>query len=77
MSDEPYSAERCEALGVGRAVGPAARSAEAVRDAVRTVLTDSSYRARADEFRAEMNSLPGSARIVELLTSLTAEHTRA
>ena len=32
MSDEPYSAERCEALGVGRAVGPAERTPEAIRD---------------------------------------------
>ena len=77
MSDEPYSAERCQALGLGRAVGPAERSAETVRDAVRAVLSDSSYRERAEEFRAEMEALPGAEQIVELLTSLTATHAPA
>jgi MGT family glycosyltransferase len=70
MSDEPYSAERVAALGVGRAVGPEERGPEDIRDAVRTVLSDGSYRARADEFRAEMLALPGPERIVERLTSL-------
>ena len=77
MSDEPYSAERCQALGLGRAVGPAERSAETVRDAVRAVLSDSSYRKRAGEFRAEMEALPGAERIVALLTNLTATHAPA
>jgi UDP:flavonoid glycosyltransferase YjiC (YdhE family) len=73
MSDEPYSAERCAALGVGRSLGPADRSPESVRDAVRSVLDDSSYRARAGELRDEMLALPGPDRIVELLTSLTLD----
>ena len=77
MSDEPYSAERCQALGLGRAVGPAERSAETVRDAVRAVLSDSSYRKRAGEFRAEMEGLPGAEQIVALLTNLTATHATA
>ena len=77
MSDEPYSAERCQALGLGRAVGPAERSAQTVRDAVRAVLSDSSYRKRAGEFRAEMEALPGAEQIVALLTNLTATHAPA
>jgi UDP:flavonoid glycosyltransferase YjiC (YdhE family) len=77
MSDEPYSAERCQALGLGRAVGPAERSAQTVRDAVRAVLSDLSYRKRAGEFRAEMEALPGAERIVALLTNLTATHAPA
>jgi MGT family glycosyltransferase len=77
MSDEPYSAERVAALGVGRAVGPAERTAAAIRDAVRTVLIDQSYRARAGELRDEMLALPGPERIVELLTNLTCERVSA
>jgi UDP:flavonoid glycosyltransferase YjiC (YdhE family) len=77
MSDEPYSAERVAALGVGRAVGPTERAPDEIRDAVRTVLSDRSYRARADEFRAEMLALPGPQRIVELLTRLAPDRVSA
>lgn len=73
MSDEPYSAERCEALGVGRAVGPAERTPEAIRDAVRSVLSDPGYRARAEELGAEMHALPGPERVVELLAGLASD----
>jgi UDP:flavonoid glycosyltransferase YjiC (YdhE family) len=73
MSDEPYSAERCEALGVGHAVAPAERTPVAIRDAVQSVLADVSYRRRAVELEAEMRGLPGEARIVELLTSLALD----
>jgi UDP:flavonoid glycosyltransferase YjiC (YdhE family) len=73
MSDEPYSAERCAALGVGRAVAPDGRTPEAIRDAVRAVLTESSYRACADELRADMHALPGPELVVKLLTSLAHE----
>ena len=72
-ADQPYSAGRCEALGVGRVVGAADLSAGAVRSAVRQVLDDPSYRAAAGMFRAEMAALPGPERIVELLSSLAAE----
>ena len=70
MSDEPYSAERCAALGIGRAVAPEERTPEAIRDAVRSLLNDPSYRARAQELSAEMHALPGADRVVELLTTL-------
>jgi UDP:flavonoid glycosyltransferase YjiC (YdhE family) len=73
MSDEPYSAERCEALGVGRAIDPADRTSDAIREAVRSVLADASYRARAAEFQTEMLALPGPDRIVERLTSLALD----
>jgi UDP:flavonoid glycosyltransferase YjiC (YdhE family) len=77
MSDEPYSAERCAALGLGRAVGPDDRTAGAIREAVRSVLTDASYRGRAAQFRTEMLALPGPDRAVELLTSLTLDPVQA
>jgi UDP:flavonoid glycosyltransferase YjiC (YdhE family) len=76
MSDEPYSAERCAALRLGRAVAPGERTARSVRDAVRAVLRDSSYRARAEEMSAEMQALPGPERVVELLTALALDEVR-
>ena len=77
MSDEPYSAERGAALGIGRAVAPEERTPEAVRDAVRSLLNDPSYRARAQELSAEMQALPGADRVVELLTSLARKRAAA
>jgi UDP:flavonoid glycosyltransferase YjiC (YdhE family) len=58
-ADQRYSAERCAALGVGRWIRPDERGPEAIRDAAREVLAEPSYRARASEFQAEMNALPG------------------
>jgi UDP:flavonoid glycosyltransferase YjiC (YdhE family) len=71
MSDEPYSAERCQTLGVGRSVDPPGRTADAVREAVHAVLGDPSYRDRTCQFRDEMVALPGPEHAVELLTDLT------
>jgi UDP:flavonoid glycosyltransferase YjiC (YdhE family) len=73
MSDEPYSAERCAALGVGLAVAAGDRTPGAIRDAVSSVLTEPSYRNRAAELRREMHDLPGAERIVELVTSLVRD----
>jgi MGT family glycosyltransferase len=70
MSDEPYSAERCAALGVGRTVGPAQRTPQTIRDAVLSVLGDSGYRERARKFAALMHALPGPERLVELIAGL-------
>lgn len=68
--DQPYSAERCDQLGVGRALGPDERTPEAIGDAVRRVLTEPGYRARARAFQAQMSALPGPERMVELLEGL-------
>jgi UDP:flavonoid glycosyltransferase YjiC (YdhE family) len=72
-ADQPYSAERCAALGVARTVGAEARSPDAIRDAVRQVLADPSYRANARAFQDEMKALPGPGEMVELLESLRPE----
>lgn len=71
-ADQPYSAERCAALGVARAAGPGERTPEAIRDAVREVLAEARYRGAARAFSAEMNALPGPERMVELLERLAA-----
>jgi UDP:flavonoid glycosyltransferase YjiC (YdhE family) len=74
-ADQPYSAERCAAIGVARTVGAEARSPDAIRDAVRQVLADPSYSANARAFQDEMNALPGPEEMVELLESLRPEAT--
>jgi UDP:flavonoid glycosyltransferase YjiC (YdhE family) len=69
-ADQPYCAERCAALGVARTVDPGDRTPEAIREAVRAVLDDPSYRATAQSFQAEMQALPGPEHMLELLEAL-------
>jgi UDP:flavonoid glycosyltransferase YjiC (YdhE family) len=66
-ADQPYSAERCAALGLGTTVWSHERTADAIRDAVRDVLTEPRYRDSAHAFQAEMRALPGPEHMVELL----------
>jgi MGT family glycosyltransferase len=66
-ADQPYSAQRCVALGIGRAIGPDNRTADAVHAAVADVLNTPSYRDNAKRFQAEMNSLPGTEQLVALI----------
>jgi UDP:flavonoid glycosyltransferase YjiC (YdhE family) len=56
-------------------VQPDEFSPEAVRRAVREVLTDSAYRDNAARLRDEMAALPGLEHGVALLERLTAEKT--
>jgi MGT family glycosyltransferase len=72
MSDEPYSAERVAALGLGRVVEPPSLTPDSIRAAVRAVLDDPGYRTAAATFRDEMLALPGPDRAVELLCGLAA-----
>lgn len=69
-ADQPYSAERCAALGVGVALGPEERTASDVRRAAQTVLADPAYRRRAQEMQREMAGLPGPDHAVSLLEAL-------
>ena len=66
-ADQPYSAARCVALGIGRAIGPKDRSSRAIRAAVREVLENPTYRNKAGLFRAEMRALPGREALVSAL----------
>jgi UDP:flavonoid glycosyltransferase YjiC (YdhE family) len=68
-ADQPYSAQRCAALGVGTTIGPDDRSPSAIAKALSAVLTDPTYRSNALAFRAEMQALPGPEHTVELLES--------
>ena len=69
-ADQPYSAERCAALGVARAVGAGDRAPGTIRAAVRQVLTEPSYGARARPSRRRWGSSPGPEHMVELLEAL-------
>jgi len=69
-ADQPYSAQRCAALGVGRVIQPDDRTPAVIGDALRAVLGDSSYRSSARDFQAKMQALPGTERTVELLESV-------
>jgi MGT family glycosyltransferase len=69
-ADQPYSAERCAALGVARVVGPDSRTSDAIRGAALSVLEEPGYRASARDFQAEMAALPGPEHVVELLEAL-------
>jgi UDP:flavonoid glycosyltransferase YjiC (YdhE family) len=68
-ADQPYSAERCAALGVGLTVASDDRP-EVMRDAVRQVLAESSYSTAARAFQAEMQALPGLEQTTALLEAL-------
>ncbi|HEU5447710.1 MAG TPA: nucleotide disphospho-sugar-binding domain-containing protein [Acidimicrobiia bacterium] len=69
-ADQPYSAERCAALGVGLALGPEERTASDVRRAARTVLADGGFTRRAREMQRDMSALPGPEHAVALLEAL-------
>ena len=71
--DPGQVAPRDAALGVGRVIAPDNRTPEAIREAVRTVLSDPSYRTNAERLRGEMAALPGPEYAVELLERLAAE----
>ncbi|HKR98526.1 MAG TPA: glycosyltransferase [Candidatus Dormibacteraeota bacterium] len=66
-ADQPYSAERCAALGIGRALGADSRTPETIRSAVVAVLQEPGYRESAQRFQAEMLALPGAAELVGVI----------
>jgi len=72
-ADQPENAARCAALGVGIALGREERTPVHIRDAVRAVLADPSYRTNAGHLRDEMAALPGPEYAVALLERLARE----
>lgn len=59
--DQPYTAERVEALALGRAVSPEERDPAFIRGRIREVLAEPRYRANAQRFSEEMQALRRSA----------------
>lgn len=75
-ADQPDNAERCAALGIGGVVESERFSPEALRDAVRMILSEPSYRRSAERIRDEIHALPGPEHAARLLEQLVAEFGR-
>jgi UDP:flavonoid glycosyltransferase YjiC (YdhE family) len=72
-ADQPLVAQQAARLQVGPVLGPAERTPEAIRAAVRTVLGDPAYRRNAERARDAMAALPGPEHGIALLERLAAE----
>jgi len=71
-ADQPWNADRCVALGVGRALDAVTATPAEIREALVAVLHDPAPRAAAEALRAEVAGLPGPERAAELLEELGA-----
>jgi UDP:flavonoid glycosyltransferase YjiC (YdhE family) len=71
--DQHYTAERVEALGLGRAVRPEERDPATIRARVREVLAEPRYRENAQRFAEEMQALPPMRHAVKLLEQLARD----
>jgi UDP:flavonoid glycosyltransferase YjiC (YdhE family) len=71
-ADQPYNAERCAALRLGRVLPPAEVTPGTVRAAVRAVRADPSYRRNAQRVRAEIDGMAGPEHAVALLERMVA-----
>jgi UDP:flavonoid glycosyltransferase YjiC (YdhE family) len=69
-ADQPWNAARCEELGVALVLDAMRATPDDVREAVSTVLEDSSYRAAAGRVRDEIRGLPGPEHALALLERL-------
>jgi MGT family glycosyltransferase len=74
-ADQPLVAQQMSRLGVGLVLGAVDRTPSAIRDAVRSVLADPTYRDNAQRVRDAMAALPGPAHGVMLLEKLVADAT--
>jgi UDP:flavonoid glycosyltransferase YjiC (YdhE family) len=69
-ADQPMNAERCRQLGVGQVLPPGELTPDKVRDAVRALLKDPSYRHNAQRLQAEAEALPGLDQAVARIARL-------
>ena len=72
-ADQPDNARSCARLGVARVLGRRDRTPGAINAAVRQVLTNRDYRAKAEHIRTSMQVLPGAPHAVRLLERLATE----
>jgi MGT family glycosyltransferase len=72
-ADQFVNAERCAEVGVGLMIGPEQRSPDAIRAAVREVLTHHAYREQARQVQQAIRALPTPEDIVPVLERLAAE----
>jgi glycosyltransferase, MGT family len=71
--DQRYTAERVEALGLGRAVAPHERDPSTIRSRIREVMAEPRYGDNARVFAAEMQALPPIGHAVALLEQLARD----
>jgi UDP:flavonoid glycosyltransferase YjiC (YdhE family) len=69
-SDQHYSADRIEALGIGHTVRPDRRTPDHIRHHAHAVLNDPRYRAKTAALAADMAALPPTDHAVRLLEEL-------
>ena len=69
-ADQPWNADRCEALGVGRVLDPLTVSPDQVAANVVEVLADAQYRTAAGALRAEALSLPSAEAAADAVEQL-------
>lgn len=69
-SDQHYSADRVEALGIGRVIRPHERTPGRIRDQALAVLNDPNYRNRSAALATEMAALPTIDHALNLLQAL-------
>lgn len=65
--DQPHTAERCEALGLGRAIHAPERDAAHIRKCVLEVLNVPRFQENVERFSAKMQALPPIEHAVELI----------
>lgn len=66
-ADQPENAAWCSEAGLARVLPPGEQTVRSIRAAVRDVLANATYRARAEHVRDEMHALPGVEHAVRLL----------
>jgi UDP:flavonoid glycosyltransferase YjiC (YdhE family) len=72
-AEQPYTAERVESLGLGRAVAVDERTPQVIRDRAAEVLGDPRFRRNAGALAAEMARLPSLGHAVSLVERLAME----
>ncbi len=71
-ADQPWNGDRCTALGVARVLDPIAASPASIAEALRDVLEDGNFAARARELGAAWAALPGPETALAALERLAA-----
>jgi UDP:flavonoid glycosyltransferase YjiC (YdhE family) len=71
-SDQEFNARRCASAGLGLLLSAEEVSVNAIRDAVRTVLTDPSFATKARAFADDMARRPGARATIRRVEALAA-----
>ena len=74
-ADQPYTAQRVEALGLGRSVRAEGRNVETIRARARELLENPTYGENARRFASEMTGLPPLREAVRLIERLARDRT--